>query len=418
MALKQFQRGPGWKGSSSSSFCVFSCGISLGWPGEVLAGHLLHSPGKGALPKLTRDLPGHLPEEAEEEDTSFSFLTSSFKGVVFCECILVILDCPWCTHSSGWHLEEHILNQIPNRNFQGIVTTPPPVGRISKDNLRGLGRWQDYLCSPEANIYEIDFTRFKIRDLESGTILFEIAKPPPSDTEETDIELEQEESDPNAGRFVRYQFTPQFLKLKTVGATVEFTVGSKSVSKFRMIERHFFRDKLLKSFDFEFGFCIPNSKNTCEHIYEFPTLAPELVKEMISHPFETRSDSFYFVDDHLIMHNKADYAYDGAHFSKIQIIMLLKISTFSPIVLALVTSSHETTFKSDTKHSKIKFCMEFILFYRRKIKQKKDELNITKPTSETSSIKYNKCFVFKCVVCCILLLSKKFIKLDRNIQIW
>jgi len=53
-------------------------------------------------------------------------------------------------------------------------------------------------------------------------------------------------------------------------------VGNKAVSKFRMIERHFFRDKLLKSFDFEFGFCIPNSKNTCEHIYEFPTLAPEL----------------------------------------------------------------------------------------------------------------------------------------------
>ena len=32
---------------------------------------------------------------------------------------------------------------------------------------------------------------------------------------------------------------------------------------------------------------------------------------MISHPFETRSDSFYFVDDRLVMHNKADYAYDG-----------------------------------------------------------------------------------------------------------
>ena len=36
-----------------------------------------------------------------------------------------------------------------------------------------------------------------------------------------------------------------------------------------------------------------------------------LVKEMISHPFETKSDSFYFVDDKLVMHNKADYAYDG-----------------------------------------------------------------------------------------------------------
>ena len=89
---------------------------------------------------------------------------------------------------------------------------------------------------------------------------------------------EESKLDSNAGRFVRYQFTPQFLKLKTVGATVEFMVGSRPAKNFRMIERHFFRDTLLKTFDFEFGFCIPNSKNTCEHIYEFPTLSPELSK--------------------------------------------------------------------------------------------------------------------------------------------
>lgn len=35
------------------------------------------------------------------------------------------------------------------------------------------------------------------------------------------------------------------------------------------------------------------------------------VQEMVDHPFETKSDSFYFVDGKLIMHNKADYAYDG-----------------------------------------------------------------------------------------------------------
>lgn len=35
-----------------------------------------------------------------------------------------------------------------------------------------------YLCKPEENIYNIDFVRFKIRDLETGTVLFEIAKPP------------------------------------------------------------------------------------------------------------------------------------------------------------------------------------------------------------------------------------------------
>jgi len=32
---------------------------------------------------------------------------------------------------------------------------------------------------------------------------------------------------------------------------------------------------------------------------------------MIQHPFETKSDSFYFVDERLIMHNKAEYAYNG-----------------------------------------------------------------------------------------------------------
>ncbi|XP_072326246.1 protein unc-119 homolog A-like [Scyliorhinus torazame] len=119
--------------------------------------------------------------------------------------------------------------------------------------------------------------------------------------------------DANAGRFVRYQFTPAFLRLRQVGChvsvEVEFTVGEKPINSFRMIERHYFRDQLLKSFDFEFGFCIPSSKNTCEHIYEFPQLSEELIREMVTRPYQTQSDSFYFVDNKLVMHNKADYAY-------------------------------------------------------------------------------------------------------------
>ncbi|XP_009979040.1 PREDICTED: protein unc-119 homolog A, partial [Tauraco erythrolophus] len=165
----------------------------------------------------------------------------------------------------------------------------------------------DYLCTPEENVYKIDFTRFKIRDMESGTVLFEITKPAASEREHND----KKDIDPNAGRFVRYQFTPAFLRLRQVGATVEFTVGDKPINNFRMIERHYFRDQLLKSFDFEFGFCIPSSKNTCEHIYEFPQLSEDLIREMILHPYETQSDSFYFVDNKLVMHNKADYSYSG-----------------------------------------------------------------------------------------------------------
>jgi hypothetical protein len=33
-------------------------------------------------------------------------------------------------------------------------------------------------------------------------------------------------------------------------------------------------------------------------------------EEMIAHPYETQSDSFYFVEDKLVMQNKASYCYD------------------------------------------------------------------------------------------------------------
>lgn len=182
----------------------------------------------------------------------------------------------------------------------------------AQDVLQLSKATEGYLCSIEDNIYDIEFTRFKIRDLESGCVLFEIAKPPSEGEAEEEPEEEEDtdqNSDPHSGRFVRYNFTPKFLSLRAVGATVEFTVGENPVNSFRMIERHFFRDTLLKTFDFEFGFCIPNSKNTCEHIYEFPKISKETIGEMVAHPYETRSDSFYFVNNRLIMHNKAQYAY-------------------------------------------------------------------------------------------------------------
>ena len=90
-----------------------------------------------------------------------------------------------------------------------------------------------------------------------------------------------------------------------------FTVGEEHpVKNFRMIERHFFRDRLLKSFDFDFGFCIRGSTHTCEHLYEFPTLTEDEIADMIANPQETKSDSFYFVDGKLVMHNRAEYAYN------------------------------------------------------------------------------------------------------------
>jgi len=180
---------------------------------------------------------------------------------------------------------------------------------ITPDDVLKLDQaTEGYLVDGRRNAYKIDFTRFKIRDINSGSVLFEIAKPEDEDVEE---EIDYDECDPDSGRFVRYRFTDEFLRLKSVGATVEFTVGPTPVENFRMVERHYFKERMLKSFDFTFGFCMPKSKNSCEHIYDFPTLTEDEIAEMVACPYETKSDSFYFVNNQLVMHNKADYAYDG-----------------------------------------------------------------------------------------------------------
>lgn len=80
---------------------------------------------------------------------------------------------------------------------------------------------KQYLCSQAANIYDIEFTRFKIRDMESGVILFEIVKSPKHQSESNQQNGQNDQDSKtgsNIGRFVRYNFTPDFLELKTVGA--------------------------------------------------------------------------------------------------------------------------------------------------------------------------------------------------------
>ena len=76
-----------------------------------------------------------------------------------------------------------------------------------------------------------------------------------------------------------------------------------------MVERIFFRNQLVKSYVFGFGFCFPGSINTLDAIYDIPPLKEETIQEMIANPYETVSDSFYFVGNEMIMHNKARYQY-------------------------------------------------------------------------------------------------------------
>jgi len=76
-----------------------------------------------------------------------------------------------------------------------------------------------------------------------------------------------------------------------------------------LIEKHFFRGQILSEFEFKFPFCVPKSTNEWQYVYELPVLSTELQQEMIDAPFETQSDSFFFAEGQLIVHNKAAYRY-------------------------------------------------------------------------------------------------------------
>ena len=57
------------------------------------------------------------------------------------------------------------------------------------------------------------------------------------------------------------------------------------MQNFRMVERHYFQSTLLRSYDFNIEFCIPQTLNTWEALYELPELKEEMKKQMIDKPW-------------------------------------------------------------------------------------------------------------------------------------
>ena len=117
-----------------------------------------------------------------------------------------------------------------------------------------------------------------------------------------------------ADRILRHSFPTAFFQLKTLELNLQFTnvFDNKPLKDLVLVEKHFFRDQILSEFEFNFPFCVPNSTNTWQYVYNLPDLTPEQQQLMIDNPFETKSDSFFFAEGKLIVHNKASYRYtDG-----------------------------------------------------------------------------------------------------------
>jgi len=136
----------------------------------------------------------------------------------------------------------------------------------SPDHIRTLSApTERFLCALKDNTFDIKFGAFRIRDMISGYTLI--------DVREGDLDTAiTEEMDPST-RLLKYHFGPQFLNLTTIGLQVEFKIGDLPVPNLMMIERHYFRGKCIKSYEFKFGFCMPNTTNTLEMIYDLPELS-------------------------------------------------------------------------------------------------------------------------------------------------
>lgn len=63
----------------------------------------------------------------------------------------------------------------------------------------------------------------------------------------------------------------------------------------------------MQSFEFKINFWIPGTENTWEMIYDVPEINEDLKNEMIDSPYDTKSDTFIFVDGKLIIHKRAIY---------------------------------------------------------------------------------------------------------------
>ena len=191
---------------------------------------------------------------------------------------------------------------MPQQQDDQISAPQSHPDDITADYVMNLSEPTDrFLCKISDNWPKFTFCGFKIRDCVSGLTLVDVP--------EQDVDNEPSDEDDPSTRVLKYHLGPDFLKLQTVGLTLQFGIGPEPIQKMQMVERHYFRGRVLRNYEFKFGFIIPNSKNSWEFIYDMPPLSPEEEQEIIEAPWEVKSDSFFFADDKLIIHNRAIYNY-------------------------------------------------------------------------------------------------------------
>ena len=160
-----------------------------------------------------------------------------------------------------------------------------------------------FLCPLTANAFGMDVVSITMKDYDTHDLLFEV-------TRDADQPSPTSHAVEDPLRNIRYPlaFAENVPGLPVIEKQLVFSVGNQEVQEFRIIERFWFRSRLMKSFDGRFGYCLPGSTNTWDMVYfQNWSLDDDLVVQMVANPHESQTDAFFFVDGKLIMHQKASY---------------------------------------------------------------------------------------------------------------
>ena len=166
------------------------------------------------------------------------------------------------------------------------------------------------LCTLADNTF-IRFGEYSVCDYDTRTELLHVTSEQNKQQDDFAREQEQDGTLTMDMRILKHEFPRAFFQLRNLELNLEFTNvnGDQPLQQLTLIEKHFFRGQILSQFEFNFPFCVPKSTNQWQYVYELPELSEEQQQEMIDAPFETQSDSFFFAEGRLIVHNKAAYKY-------------------------------------------------------------------------------------------------------------
>ncbi len=185
--------------------------------------------------------------------------------------------------------------------------------KITPDFVRAMHEpTEKFLCPLKANRFALQFLNFEIKNQETGHVFYSHEQEMLPNSE---LLINDDDYPPemlhlfDEMRTVNYNFPEEFLRSKIITSKLVFKVGELPVKDLTILDKFYFKKKVVKSFEFKFPFCIPNSTNEWEYIYEFPDLDESTIDAMINSPVQTISETFFFAGDELILHNKANYAF-------------------------------------------------------------------------------------------------------------